>query len=290
MTLSRREFAALFGVGPQRPAPDPELPTFRAEVRVVEIHVAVFDRRQRPIRGLMKSDFELIDHNRRREIEIFESEESPITLGLLLDVSGSMLEAIPALKRAVAELIEQLRLDDQAAIFAFNERLMLVADFSTDRSGITEALRRLRPAGRTALFDAVALAMQRLAARSGKKALVMFTDGKDNSSALSLQSAVRRARIESIQTHTVAQGEALQSRALVATLEEIARLTGGLSFRVRKAQEMREVFAEISKDLSASYLLGFTAHPGKGEWRPLKVIVRNHPGARVRCREGYLAL
>lgn len=286
MTFSRREFAALLGLGPQLPEP----PTFRADVRMVEIHAAVFDRRQRPIRGLKRSDFEVIDDNRPREIEIFESEESPITLGLLLDVSGSMLEAIPALKRAVADLIEQLRPEDHAGIFAFNERLMLVADFSTDRSGLAEALRRLRPGGRTALFDAVALAMQRMAARSGKKALVVFTDGNDNSSALSLQSAIRRARLESIQTHTVAQGEALRYRSLVATLEEIARLTGGLSFRVDKTSEMKEVFAEISKDLWASYLLGFTAYPGKGEWRPLRVTVRNHPGARVRCREGYLAL
>ncbi|MCS7316638.1 MAG: hypothetical protein NZ554_14290, partial [Bryobacteraceae bacterium] len=101
--------------------------------------------------------------------------------------------------------------------------------------------------------------------------------------------AIERARREAIPVYTVAQGEALRVRNLTETLETIARSTGGLAFKVKKPAEIDEAFAEISRELTASYLLAFKPRPGAGEWRTLAVTVRGRKEVRVRCREGYFA-
>lgn len=262
---------------------------FRVQTALVEIHTIVFDSRGRHLRGLQKQDFEILDGGERRPPEIFESEESPLSLGLLLDITGSMQEALPALKQACLRLLDQLRPEDQVAVFAFNNRLWALSDFTRDRALTAAAIRHLRAAGRTALFDSLARTSQLVSARQGKRALVVFTDGNDNASALTLDRAIERARREAIPVFTVAQGEALRTRQLTETLERIARTTGGLAFKVRKPAEIDEAFSDISRDLTASYLLAFKPRPGTGEWRPLSVTVRGRKNVQVRCREGYFA-
>jgi VWFA-related protein len=249
----------------------------------------VLDRRGRHVTGLTQSDFAVTDAGQSVKPQFFESEASPFSLGLLLDVTGSMEETMPVLKRASLQLLEQLRDDDQVAVFAFSEQMRTASDFTTDRKATGTAVRRLQASGKTALFDALARTAQRLSARKGKKALIAFTDGNDNSSVLTLGSAVKRAKREAIQLHTIAQGDARRSGKLMDTLEEVSRGTGGRSFKVKKPAEMEEVFGEIAKDLQASYLLGYAPKPGGGEWRPIKVEVPGRKEVTVRCREGYFA-
>lgn len=267
----------------------PKGTVFRVQTALVEVHTIVLDSRGRHLRGLQKQDFEILDGGDRRSPEIFESEESPLSLGLLLDITGSMQEALPTLKQACLRLVDQLRPEDQVAVFVFNNRLWALSDFTRDRDLTATAIRHLRAAGRTALFDALARTCQLVAARQGKRALVVFTDGNDNASALTLDRAIERARREAIPVYTVAQGEALRARNLIETLETIARSTGGLAFKVRKPAEIDEAFSEISRDLTASYLLAFKPRPGSGEWRPLAVSVRGRKNVQVRCRDGYFA-
>ncbi|HXG32984.1 MAG TPA: VWA domain-containing protein [Bryobacteraceae bacterium] len=267
----------------------PRGPVFRAQTALVEIHATVLDPRGRHLRGLQKDDFEIIDGSEPRKPEIFESEESPISLGLLLDITGSMQEALPAVKHSALRLVTQLRPADQVAVFVFNNRLWVLSDFTVDRDLTAAAIRSLRAAGTTALFDALAGASQLVSQRQGKRALLVFTDGNDNASALTLERAVERARREAIPVYTVAQGEALRARNLTETLEVIARSTGGLAFKVRKPVEIDEAFSEISRDLTASYLLAFKPRPGHGEWRTLVVRVRGRKNLQVRSREGYFA-
>lgn len=283
--LSRRGWlAAMAGAAAQ------EIPTFRAGVSLVEIHAAVLDRRGKHVLGLSQRDFEISDSGQAVQAEFFESDTSGFSLGLLLDVTGSMEDTLPLLKRASIQLLDQLRPEDQVAVFSFSDRLTVVSEFTTDRKATTTAIRRLMASGKTALFDALARSAQKLAARKGKKALIAFTDGNDNSSVLTLGSAVKRAKREAIQLHTIGQGDALRAGKLMDTLEEIARGTGGQSFKVKKASEMEEVFGEISKDLQASYLLGYSPRPGNaGEWRTLAVSVPGRNDVKVRCREGYFA-
>lgn len=289
MNSTRRRFLAiLFPSLPVAAAQD-EPVVFRADVRLVEIHVAVLDRGGRAIRGLTKSDFEIFDEGERRRPEIFESEESPFSVALLLDASGSMEEDLPLVKRAALTMIQQLRPEDRVAVFCFSDRTLALAEFTSEQKALGAAIRRLRAEGTTALFDALGRVAPALTARPGKKALVVFTDGDDNASALTLEHAVQRFRRESVPVYAIAYGNALKSSRLQDTLEQVARLTGGELLQARRPQDAVEAFERVSRDLTASYLLAFRPPSGKGEWRRLRVSVPGRREARVRHREGYFA-
>ncbi len=285
MKVARRSFLASLAGAPLLAEP----PTFRAEARLVEIHATVFDGRGRHITGLGRDDFQILENQQPQAVEIFESVESPFSLGLLLDITGSMEDALPLVKQACLKLLDELRPQDQVAVFSFSDRMSEAQDFTQDRKAAAAAIRRLRAGGKTALFDALTRASLRMADRKGKKALVVLTDGNDNASTLTLESALRRARREAIPVYCLAQGEALRAAKLMDTLERIAESTGGNTFRLQKLSRIDEIFAEISRDLAASYLLAYKPRPGAGEWRPIQVKVPQRKGARVRCREGYFA-
>jgi|DewCreStandDraft_4_1066084.scaffolds.fasta_scaffold13911_2 VWFA-related protein len=285
MKVARRSFLASLAGAPLLAEP----PTFRAEARLVEIHATVFDGRGRHITGLGRDDFQILESQQPQAVEIFESVESPFSLGLLLDITGSMEDALPLVKQACLKLLDELRPQDQVAVFSFSDRMSEAQDFTQDRKAAAAAIRRLRAGGKTALFDALTRASLRMADRKGKKALVVLTDGNDNASTLTLESALRRARREAIPVYCLAQGEALRAAKLMDTLERIAESTGGNAFRLQKLSRIDEIFEEISRDLAASYLLAYKPRPGAGEWRPIQVKVPQRKGARVRCREGYFA-
>jgi len=266
-----------------------QTPTFRAEARLVEVHATVYDGRGRHITGLGRDDFEILEGQQTQAVEIFESDESPFSLGLLLDITGSMEDSLPVVKQACLHLIDELRPQDQVAVFSFSDRMAAAQDFTADRKAAAAAIRRLRAGGKTALFDALARASMRMAERKGKRALVVLTDGNDNASALTMESALQRARREAIPVYCLAQGEALQASKLMDTLEKIAAVTGADAFRLNRPARIGGIFQEISRDLASSYLLAYRPRPGAGEWRPIQVRVRQRKGARVRCREGYFA-
>jgi VWFA-related protein len=266
MKVARRSFLASLAGAPLLAEP----PTFRAEARLVEIHATVFDGRGRHITGLGRDDFQILESQQPQAVEIFESVESPFSLGLLLDITGSMEDALPLVKQACLKLLDELRPQDQVAVFSFSDRMSEAQDFTQDRKAAAAAIRRLRAGGKTALFDALTRASLRMADRKGKKALVVLTDGNDNASTLTLESALRRARREAIPVYCLAQGEALRAAKLMDTLERIAESTGGNAFRLQKLSRIDEIFEEISRDLAASYLLAYKPRPGAGEWRPIQ--------------------
>ena len=264
-----------------------DTPVFRSDVRMVEVYLTVRDQRSQYVTNLNRERFEVLEGSAPQTVEVFEADDTPFSLAVVLDTTGSMEDSMPALKSAVVKLIEQLRAQDRIAIFGFNERLEMLQDFTSDKRAAMLAVRRARASGRTALFDAVSRVSQRMSAVKGKKSVVVFTDGNDNASVLNLTAATTRSKKAGIPIHTVAQGEALQAANLVQNLEEISSKTGALSFKVRKNSQMEEVFGEISRDLKASYLLAYRPKPGAGEWRPIRVQVNGGSGYKVRCREGY---
>lgn len=195
--------------------------------------------------------------------------------------------ALPALKIAANDLISQLRQGDSVGVFGFRDRLETIQDFTADHKAAMLAVRRIRTEGRTALFDATARVSALTARQKGRKALVVFTDGEDNASTLTRQRAMEAAKRHGIPCYLIAQGEALKSRRLVETLEQMAADTGGDSFRVSKVNDIAEVFSAISRDLRNTYLLAFRARAEDRKWYPLAVSIRDRKDLKVRCRKGY---
>jgi VWFA-related protein len=263
--------------------------TFVMDSRLVEVYFTVLDRKKHHVAGLTREQVEVVEAGARIDFATFESTTTTQSLALLLDTTGSMRDALPALKASVSRLIERMREGDSVAVWGFSDRLDLLQDFTQDRHAAQLAVRRIRAGGTTALFDAIARTSQTAQKRSGKKSLLVFTDGMDNSSVLTRDSASLRAKRSGIPIHTVAQGAAIREKNLMESLELISTSTGASSYKVAKSQQIDEVFSDISTDLVHTYLLTFKPLGKKGEWRPLQVRVKSSPDFTVRCRNGYFS-
>jgi len=147
-----------------------------------------------------------------------------------------------------------------------------------------------RASGSTALFDAIAELAYEIAPRSGKKAIVVFTDGADNSSLLNAQSAVKRAKKAGVPVYTIAEGEAVQTKPLLDELKDVAERTGAQSYLAHKTHDIGNIFAEISDDLQHTYMLAFKPQPsGEPKWRAIQVTVSGVKDPKIRAKEGYIA-
>lgn len=264
--------------------------TFGVSSRLVEVYATVMDKGERPIRGLSPDAFEILDGGQPQELVSFGSSSDSLSLAVLLDTTGSMRDALPVVKNATNLMIDQLGKDDSVAIYGFSNGIELLQDFTQDKRAAKLTVRRLRAEGATALFDALARVSQDLTARPGKRAIVVFTDGEDNSSVLNMESAVLRARKSGVPVYTIAQGDALKARTLVKALESLSENTGGKLFKAQKSSQMDEIFQSISADLQASYLLSYRPPKGsRGEWRSIRVLIKTEKTHKVHCREGYYA-
>ena len=277
---------ALSGKAPDdSPSPDA---VFHTRARLVEVYATVSDDRGRYIDGLNANDFTVLENGRPVPTIAFEARASSLAVALLFDTTGSMLTPLPALKSAALKLIGELRPIDWVAVYGFSSSVTELLPFTTDKTAAKRAVLRTRAFGTTALYDALVRVNRDLAARSGKKVIVVFTDGADNSSVLTTQTAIERARKAGTPIYTIAQGEALQTPALLKQLEAVSRSTGGVAFAIHSPAEISPVFDSVSQDLTHGYLLAFRPPPVENNaWRPIEVVLRGSKGRKVRAREGY---
>ena len=263
-------------------------PLFKAEVRLVEVYATVFDQKGKYLDGLTQERFEILDNGERQAVSVFESHTADLSCAILFDTTGSMTEALPVVKNAIVKLIDQLRADDWVAVYTFSTSLQMLQDFTRNKQAAKRAVLRTRAEGMTALFDAITQVAAAVSRRNGKKAIVVFTDGHDTASVLGASAAATRARKLGVPFYGVAQGEALKSATLVRQLKEIAQMTGGRAYTVRKAREVEAVFQDISTDLQHTYLLAYRApHTKDPRWRSIQMAVKDLKDYRLRAREGY---
>jgi VWFA-related protein len=261
---------------------------FRADSRLVEVPVTITDARGRYIDNLRQPQFTVMEQGQARPVAAFELHSSNLSCALLLDTTGSMQAALPALKNAALKLIGELRENDSVAVYNFQETVSLRQPFTTDKRSAKRAVLRAYPDGRTALNDALVTVARDIAGRGGKKAIVVFTDGADNMSTLTAEVATRRAKMVGAPVYAIAQGEALLHPALLRELRSVSVATGGLPFVIRRPDEIRSVFESVAGDLKHGYLLAFRPPDVKpGEWRKIEVRLTDAKAHKVRAREGY---
>lgn len=271
-------------------APDfaPVQADFKTTGRLVEVYATVTDGRGRYVDDLTRADFSLFEQQRAQSITSFEPQSNEVSCVLLLDTTGSMLFALPALKNAALRLISELRPEDSVAVYNFSDSVTERQAFTRDKSAAKRAVLGTQAFGNTALYDALARVGQDLAGRAGKKVIVLFTDGKDNASTLNPETAIERAKALGVPIYTIAQGEAIGDRALLEQLESISKATGGVSFAIEKPTEIGRVFDKVSEELTHGYLLSFQPSGNEtSEWRPIRVVIGGSRGLKVRAREGY---
>ena len=269
-------------------APPPAEAVFRVNGRLVEVHATVTDGRGRYIDDVPPAEFSVLDDGKPVPVSSFENRNTAVSVALLIDQTGSMQNALPPLKIAALKLIGEMRPADAVAVYAFNAAVTELQPFATDKQAAERAVLRAHALGSTALYDALVRVNRDLAARTGKKAIVVFTDGDDNRSTLSAEIAIARAKAAGAPIYTIAQGAALDRPKLLEQLAGISNSTGGLPFEIRDPAEILKVFESVSRDLTHGYLLTFQPPSEEGNgWHSIKVALRDTKGRTVRAREGY---
>lgn len=265
--------------------------TIKVQVRLVEVYASVHDQKGHFVDGLSRENFQVLEDGQPQQIAAFDSTSQSLSCAVLLDTTGSMNEALPRVKNSIVKLIDELGPEDSVAIYTFDERLVIRQDFTTDKDAAKRAALRTRAEGATALFDALSEASQELSQRSGKKVLILFTDGDDNSSALNASAAVARAKKAGVPLYTIAEGEAMRSKNLRKLLDDLSQRTGGAAYEVKKPGDIEPVFHEISEDLRHLYMISYRPpeDANDGKWRKIDLLVKGPKDYRVRAKEGYFA-
>ena len=276
-----------------------ERPGIRVEVDLVNLYVSVTNTRGLPIEGLGAEDFQVYEDDVEQQVRHFSTDDAPYTIGLVLDRSGSMAGMIDEVFQAAVHTVEESKPGDEAFVIVFNHQVELVQGFTTNRGELSRAVRRERASGRTALYDAVYTALNRI--RKGhhqKKALLVVTDGEDNSSSTTFRELLDFARENSVIVHTIGMmGDGMRidplraDRPSVERLTRLADTTGGKAYFPRTMAECREACKRTAAELRHQYSLGYYSSnlARDGRWRSVRVELsgRKAPDLLVRTREGY---
>ena len=292
--------ATSFGQQPEAP----QQPTFKSGVDLVTVTATVRDKRGRLVRGLGKSDFEVLDSGQRRTITEFRDDPSPVSLAILFDISGSMrvadrLTAARFAARHVLSWLENGR--DEAALLTFDSRLHEVAPFTVDTRALQGALGEVDPFGATSLHDAIAEAAKRAATRTGRRrAVVVITDGIDTSSSLTPGEVSGIASAIDVPVYVIAtvlpidhpgrEGSARpepESIDVDGSVANLATWTGGASFYASTPADTSHAARQVLDELRQQYVLAFEPARASG-WRPLEIRTRDRDYI-VRARSGYMA-
>jgi Ca-activated chloride channel homolog len=264
-------------------------PVFRANARLVEVYTTVRDNHGRYLDGLGQDQFHVLDNGEAQPLVAFESEATHLSCAILIDTTGSMAAVLPIVKNSVIHLVDELRQDDEVAVYGFSTGLNRLHDFTTDKAAAKQAVLRTRAAGATALFDAISELALEISTRNGKKAIVVFTDGADNASLLNAGAAVKRAKKAGVPVYSIAEGDALNTKTLLSELKGLAEATGGQPYQAHKTAEIAGIFKEISGDLQHTYMLAYKAPAvADAKWRTIQVAVNGLKDPKIHAKEGYL--
>ena len=266
---------------------------------LVLVPVTVTDDWNRIVTGLDRENFTVLEGNEAQQVKTFSSEDAPISLGVIFDMSGSMSDKIEKAREAVIEFMKTANPQDEFFMITFNDRPMLRSDFTQNVEEVQGKLVYTVPGGSTALLDAIYMGMSKMKdAHNPKKALLIISDGGDNHSRFTeneVKSQVKEADVEiyaiGIFSTAPSQPEEIAGPTLLA---EITGVTGGRMFTISNPNELADVATKIGIELRNQYVLGYRpSNKAKdGRWRKIKVKLippKGLPHLNVNFRTGYYA-
>jgi len=278
----------------QAPPADQKPFVLEAEVEVVSITAVVFDKGGHFVRGLAPGDIELLEDGVPQEISVFREangkgdEQIPLSVVLVLDTSGSMKQSLDFLKEAALNFVYKLEDADSALVVQFNESIKGSTDFTGDTDRLERFLGSLQAWGGTSLYDATHYGLERIKDQAGRKAVILFSDGGDNTSHLDERTVVEYAR--SIEATVYGIGfKSGSGDSASGFLKRISSDTGGEYFSPDKVGELIKTFAAISEELKNHYILAYTPKRAPDNmYRKIELHVKRE-GVQVRLRKGYVA-
>ncbi len=259
-----------------------------SDVEAVQVTVTVM-KDGKFVQGLPRTAFRIREDGQPQAINSFASEDVPLELIVAIDISASMSDAMPKLRAAVKEFLAAVPPTSQVTLLGFNDSVIAVTRKTTNPAERVRAVDRLSPWGATSLYDAIAQGIETLGRQPGRKALVVFTDGEDQGSHLTIDEAERRLQASDVTLYMIGQGRGVSAVPLQKIMQRLAIPTGGRALFTDNIDKLHGAFNEILLELSHQYLVGYqsTNRTRDGKWRQLKVEV-DGPW-RVRARNGYRA-
>ncbi len=273
--------------------------TLRSETGLVICHTTVQDKSGRPVTNLKQSAFTVSENGVKQELRLFRHEDGPVSMGLLIDNSGSMRDKRSRVEAAALELVKASNPENEVFVVNFNDQIYFDnphgKDFTTDRAEIEEALTRVDPRGDTAIWKAVAKSIDWMKkAHHETHVLVVVTDGVDDVSHMKLEDLVRTAQQSNVTIYVIGLlGVEEKSTAHDARrqLSLLAEATGGEAFYPRQLADVERIARQVARDIDSQYIIGYkpSNEALDGAFRKLKVTVKAPGNPTARTRTGYYA-
>jgi Ca-activated chloride channel family protein len=283
--------------------------SLRVDVRLVNVYATVIDSTGRYVGGLKKNDFLVEEDGKRQTLAHFDwNQDTPVSVGIVLDTSDSMRSKIETATNAVDRFVRTIHPDDDIFLMGFDDEAYLLQDFTSDRSKLRKALKYAEPAGETVLYDALEQALDKIeSGANNKRAILLITDGQDTASRASFAEVRQRIRKSELLLYALGiSGTADFGAAKPAgrfagrdtvdmnVLKTFARDSGGNAYPVSqdtlggKNSQFDGILAEIAEELRNQYTLAYSpTHPDDGQFHTIRVATRF--GYSVRARQGYVA-
>jgi Ca-activated chloride channel family protein len=285
---------------PGQNAPDSKQGRIALNVNLVVLHTSVLDDRGKFVDGLTEENFRVYEDKVEQKLSVFKREDIPVSMGLVIDNSGSMRDKRPRVNEAALTLVQSSNPQDEAFVVNFNDDfyLDLDKDFSSSIPELKEALERIDARGSTALYDAIIGSLDHLKKGSKeKKVLLIVTDGEDNTSRNSLEKTIREIQKTDTVIYTIgllSQESKKSAKNAKRALTEIAQASGGVAFFPENVEDVHSICEQVAHDIRHQYTLAY--YPSNstrdGSFRSVHVDVippRGHGKLVARTRNGYYA-
>ena len=272
------------------------------DVDLALVNVTVTDPYNRLVTGLEPDNFRVFENNVEQEIQYFSSEDVPISIGVIFDLSGSMANKVGKAREAALQFFKTANRQDEFFLVSFNDRAEVMSAFTSSVEDLQSRILSASAKGRTALFDAIYLGLSEMrTARNAKRALLIISDGGDNNSRYNERDIKRLVREADAQLYSIGIFDPFEYRSRTAEelngpslLTEVTELTGGRAFTVENVNELPDIATKIGSELRNQYILGY--HPSNkshdARWRKIKVKMRapkGLPPLSIYAKTGYYA-
>ena len=269
---------------------------FRVDTRLVVLHASVLDKSGKLVTTLTTDQFKVYENNVEQQIKVFRREDIPVSLGIVIDNSGSMTNKRAKVEAASIALVKASNPRDEVAIVNFNDDAYLDQSFTNDVKKLETALERYNTKGGTAMRDAISMSIDyaKEKGKKDKKVLIVVTDGNDNTSSISLEDVVRKAQQSDILIYSIgilSEEEPREAKAAKRALHDLAIASGGIDYYPKDVAEIDRIVPDVAHEIRNQYTIAYTStNPAlDGTFRRINVIL-NAPGRlTVRSRNGYYA-
>jgi Ca-activated chloride channel family protein len=288
---------------PPSPRPTPGL-TFGVGIEVINLNVLVTDGRNRYITDLAERDFAIFEDGIRQELSLFNHEDLPLSVVLLIDTSASMDEKLGAAQTAATRFVKTLKPErDVAQVVQFNERVTTLQDFTGDHAALEAAIRRTAASGPTAMHNALYISLKELgrnrkAGELRRRAIVLLSDGEDTASLVKDEQVLELARASEVCIYAISlrrdrgmERERLAFSQAEHILTALTRETGGQVFFPNSLSELDAVYERVAEELRSQYSIGYVSSNKRkdGRWRRIVVRTPTHEDLQIRHKLGYYA-